>query len=305
MRYMHFDQKTLEEQTLMRGKITAVIPTSTAAMDFFRMAVLSLLLRSNPSHLEHVIVTINGPDERTGDPSLQDEKERWLRQMLREKWCGRDMPLTIQRTLSRVGHAQALESAAAWVHTEHYLAMHDDVIVLDRDWSSTVLSSFADPRVAVQCSPPTVLGSLSTSDYFDGRQALNFPHLSTFFTAVRKSALVDVGARWPGYHVEGSFCLADSVIDQLVASHRPDAGPVRRVTHDVWSQDIGVWVKARLENSGYTVSQLPASLCHHFVAASWHDPAAVEQRRQSEQQRIDALRSEVLRSGFARYWDAA
>lgn len=303
MRYMHLDQKTLEERTLMRGKITAIIPTSTAPFDMLRWTVLSLLCRSDPTHLEHLIVTINGPDERTGDPSLQEEKELWLRRLLRAKWRGRDMPLTIQRTLSRLGHAQALESAAAWVHTEFYLSIHDDVIVMAHDWTNRVLAGFTDPRLAVQVSAPLAMGALGTFTTPDGRPMLSFPHLSTHFTAVRKSALIETGARWPGYHVEGEFVLPAATIDRLTRSHQPHVSRLERGEHKIWSQDIGAWVWARLEWHGYRVVEIPKDVCIHFLAASWYDPEEVQRRKEIRRAEIEALKAEVLSGEFAEFWE--
>src|SRR6516162_7350459 len=118
-----------ESKGLLPGKTTVVMATSQSRIECLMWSMFSLLLRSTPG-LEHIIVAINGPDPRTGDPGLQDAKQSFLGELRNTRWqaSGRDcdMPLTVIRTWSRVGHSQATDGALPWVHTEFYTLMHDD-----------------------------------------------------------------------------------------------------------------------------------------------------------------------------------
>lgn len=180
-------------------------------------AVLSLLSRSDPfGFLEHITVVINGPDRRTGSPELQDRKQAFLEELRGLPWRApngeraRDMPLTVCRVWSQIGHAQAIETAVPWCRTESYLLMHDDAIVLRDDWQQQALGFLDDPLLVLATvrqgdePRPAVFGGFSWQPRGErpGEWSLALPHLNTVFTLCRKNLLAALGARWTGYHVE-------------------------------------------------------------------------------------------------------
>lgn len=292
-----FSLRELEEKTLLPGKITAIVPTSTAKIEFLQMAIASLLERSNPDHLEHIICVINGPDSRTGDTTTQDEKQIFLENLRNQTWHGRSMPLTVQRVWSRIGHAQSLEMAIPWVHTEYYLSMHDDVIITNQNWTDIGLKNFANnPNLAIQVKEKLCC-LLQVSDY-KGLPHLCLPHLTSFFSLCRKSIMTEVGCRWIGYHVEEKF-RADC--EELMKFHYPDITQIPDIEYNSLSQDIGVWVRAKLKEGGYDIEEtLPKDVCAHFGQMSWchsdHIEKLVEQQRTVMEQLAEDLENSPLRN---------
>src|SRR5262252_1288317 len=138
------------EMSHLKHKITAVIPTSTAPVNCLMWSVFSLLLRTQVDDLlEHFCVCINGPDERTGDPTIATTKQRFLEELRDLEWCHPDrpnvrrpMPLTVIRVWSRVGHSEPMQMALPWVHTDAYLLLHDDVFIRNANWTRQVKDKF-------------------------------------------------------------------------------------------------------------------------------------------------------------------
>lgn len=92
--HMLLDVGECEQNSSLYRKITAIIPSFSAPLECLLWSVFSLLTRSQPGDkLEHIIVSINGPDKRTGDPALQDKKQAFLEELRNLKWAHRDMPL--------------------------------------------------------------------------------------------------------------------------------------------------------------------------------------------------------------------
>ena len=269
-----FSRKEFEERSLLKGKVCAVIPTSTAPINYLMWSLFSLLLRSNPDSLEHVIVGINGPDERTGDPSLQDKKQKFVEGLRRLKWFGRDMPVTLTRTWSRVGHAQMLDQCSPWIHTEFYLAMHDDIIITDRNWHSELEDFRSDKSLAIKASNP-ILGHPTWSS--EGR--LELAHLDTSFSICRKSAMFDSGALWAGYYLPLDFHIGNlSNFDEfskfqhengIISDGSVWPPPMKNKRYSVFSADIGGIAIYELLSKGYFIDGMRKNRCVHFRGKSW------------------------------------
>ena len=159
-RCMVMGQEEMCEKAMKPG-ITAIISTSQSHPKLFALSLLSLICNSEQVEegLEHIIVCINGPDERTGSTENQDIKQRFLEDLrsldffIKDKSTGKilkkvPMPLTINRVWSRVGHGECLDSAISWVHTKNYLLMHDDVFVLKPAWEKQVNKSLDESNTA-------------------------------------------------------------------------------------------------------------------------------------------------------------
>jgi hypothetical protein len=239
------------------------------------------------------MVVINGPDPRTGDPALQDRKQTFLEELRSLRWHGRDMPLTVIRVWSRVGHAQALEMAIPWVHTEFYTLLHDDVI-LRRPFD---LDCFEDRQVALAYVPPLLAGGLGEFK-LNSQYGLGLPHLNSAFLLCRKSAIMDVGARWWGYHVPFRFHLPEVIDVAAFVEHHAQKGQVKqppqvREPYDILSIDIGGWVYRKLSDLGYGFAALPPDLICHLGAISWSNARTVEQAIAKHQPIVAELEAEL------------
>jgi len=197
------------ERSHLKEKITAIVPTAFAPMETLMWAVFSLLLRSKPgSLLEHICVSIAGPDPRTGSAELMDKKQAFLEELRDMDWYHTDqpenkrhMPLTVSRVWSRVGYAETMEMALSWVHTDSYLLMHDDVIIKSPTWLSDVKESFyGNPNVALAYVPP-LLGCACDHAIHRGMYLIRLPQLQTTFLLCRKKWIMKAGASWCGYHI--------------------------------------------------------------------------------------------------------
>jgi hypothetical protein len=271
--HMIADLTTCEERSLIKGKATAIIATCQSSIDLFMWSIFSLLLRCDNHGLEHIIVSINGPDKRTGDPELQDKKQAFLEELRDLSWCGGVMPLTIQRTWSRVGHGQSIETAIPWVHTEHYILMHDDTL-LENIKLSMQLSKFdANPKLAILYTPPLIMCPLHHSLVGEDWQ-LGFPSLNSVFLICRKSAVVGVGARWYGYTFDYDYDISRledvyGFLKYYVKSKQIVKYPQLEEPYKRISMDVGAWVNYLLRQAGYEYEALPSNVVRHIVSGSW------------------------------------
>lgn len=283
-----------ERLSLVPGKTTVIIATCQSRIECLMWSVFSLLLRST-SEMEHVIVAINGPDSRTGDPTLQDNKQAFLEELRSLKWGSRDMPITISRTWSRVGHSQAIDSVLAWVHTEGYTLMHDDIIITNPNWCKFTFEALADKKVGMVYAPPLLASGLSPVD-FEGSRKLNLPHPNTMFLTSRKELYVSQGVRWYGYHVKDNYDLYFKVNrDGFLNFHGKD------VTHlppdgcyGYISMDVGTWPYYKLKENEYKLVPLPDNSVTHLTAMSWRDDNGQNQSINRNKLVIDKLKEEIL-----------
>lgn len=265
-----FTPEYCEKMTLKRGRVSAIMPTFSCPMNCFMWSVLSLILRSDPAVLDHLFISINGPDSREGGNELQDRKQAFLEDLRSADWSG--LPyfnpgaMTISRTWSRVGHAQALEQCIPWVDTEYYLVMHDDVIVNDPSWCE--LAGFG--TFVAKTWGNHLSGKLGSSG---GR--LDLPHMNTIFTLCHKPSMTSSGARWIGFHIDERFEIEryrdlDSFLDEHSRLGSLGFGALSKGrSYDSASLDIGSFLFSKIATMGMTIGRFDPRVVTHFESASW------------------------------------
>jgi hypothetical protein len=261
MIYSVYDSETLAS---LPDKTTIIMSTSQSEMLCFIWSFLSVLLHSDPNFVEQIIVVINGPDFRNDDTSLQDKKQAFLEEIRARKWHNRDMPLTISRVWSRVGHAQAIEMAIPWVHTEFYTLIHDDVILTDPTWGERAKAGLDDPHAAMVVAPP-LLNCGIVSQKLGDKWRLGLPHINTAFLTCKKAVLNSLGLRWIGYHIDKPFKLPEELLEYY--KNYPRFGKFNS-TFDIASTDIGAWIYYVLSCNNYKLRPL-SDAATHLVAMSW------------------------------------
>lgn len=294
--YTLFTPKYCEELSLIPQKICAILPTFSSPINCFMWSVFSLMLRSDPKELEHIIVGINGPDSRDPNPEglpLQDKKQSFIEDLRSIRtW---DHPglfnpgaLTLIRTWSRIGHAQMLEQCINWVHTQYYLSMHDDVIILDKNWSKC-LSEFKDEKlVAKGCSGGTGAGPILLRKMQKVNNTFELPHFNTIFTLCNKPRMRMINANWIGYHFKKNFKISDYIdYDNFMDLHKnlnsletlhPDLSIRSDQEYDSCSMDIGTFVYSQIVKNKMNVSSFPDETIFHFEAVTWRNKNATYEK---------------------------
>lgn len=296
---MIFTAAECEENTLMPGKNTVIMATCQSPMWIFMTSILSVLVRSNPERVEHIVVCINGGDSRVGDTSLQDKKQHFLEDLRRLKWHGRDMPMTVIRAWSRIGHTQALEMAIPWVHTELYTIMHDDVIILSEDWSDEAHSKMGRSSVAVCQESPVLM--MSTGELvIDGKNFVNLPHVNSSFCVCRKRSITETGQRWCGYHFEKNFVIGELVDSaEFVESNKQWSEAKNFVKTDKQyngaSVDVGGHIWSALRDKGMEIVCFDSPKSLHLVGMSWCDQNTARYRLRTHAAKISAFREQLLK----------
>ncbi|MEI8270660.1 MAG: hypothetical protein WCG45_04775 [bacterium] len=306
---MLFDLEECEKLSSVQDKTTFLITTGQAHINFLMWSIFSILIRSKVGDfLEHINVAINGPDERSGDPTLQNIKQNFLEDLRSLKWRSQedgpsvDMPLTVSRVWSRVGAEQSLEMILPWVHTDSYIYVHDDIIWNTYDWEKTIRLNLYKKNVAIVCAPPLETGDLSWSLYED-EPKLNFPHIVNHCIAVRKPILAKLGLKWTGYHFQNTFKLEDRApnMDLFLAGHRPRVLPLQNTKEYKYaSYDVGAWVLNGLKRSGYEINSVPNLDVFHFVSMSWTNKSNILSRLEYAKPMIERLEAELKM--FPDYW---
>jgi hypothetical protein len=187
--------------------------------------------------------------------------------------------ITLVRTWSRVGHAQMLEQCINWVHTEYYLSMHDDIVVMDKSWSRSLSDFDADPRLAAKTWGPALLRKTQRAG-----ATFELPHFNTIFTLCSKPLMRMAGATWAGYHFNKRFRVSDYFdYSEFMALHEslgsletnhPELSIREDCAYDACSMDIGTFVYSQLARKGLRVSRFPDSQVTHFEAVSWRNQSA-------------------------------
>lgn len=262
---MFLSQSSFEELSCRKRKITAVIATSQAPLKTLAWSIFSILLRSK-DYVEGVHVLINGPTE---DCQLQDDKHFFLNKL---KSAG--LPITIQRIYGHIGHGNALDSMIPWVNTEFYLAMHDDLIVLDDDW--TEYFENIDAATSILYDPPFLMRGVGFANH-KGKKKLALPHLNSTFMICRRSAFKEVGASWRGYHVKNEFNLMEwknliEFLEHHIGKSHIQFDYKRSVEEDFGyvNVDIGGWAYYLLSKAGFKFSPIKSCSVYHLRAASWY-----------------------------------
>lgn len=288
-----------EELSLIKNKTNFIIPTSQAEIKFLMWAVFSVLLRSKIGNFtEHINVVINGADIRTGDPSLQDKKQKFLEDLRNLNWrnsLSEDesaMPLTVMRVWSRLGAEQSFESVLPWVHTDSYVYMHDDAIWLEKNWEENFKKELYQKDVGIICGcdqrhtmKDFYLNEKSITEY-NNKLKLNFPHIVSPCIASKKPLTTKLGIKWSGYHFEKQIELESKKIDYI-------------------SHDIGSWANYIMKKNGYKTIISSCVKIHHFGAMSWlhrrRNPELQIKRKMDEgNQHIQKIEEEI--KNIPEYW---
>jgi hypothetical protein len=271
--HMIFSVEECENATLIPEKNTAIIATSQGPIKLLMLTLFSLLLRSNQKYLEHIIVCINGPDTRCGDPSLQDKKQKFLEELRNMKWEDRDMPLTVIRAWSRIGHSQALEMAIPWVHTEYYTIMHDDIVVLENDWCEEANEIFKDPKVAIVQNGVAYFGTCAEITMNGNMNWIETAHMNSTFVMCKKSIIAELGCRWYGYYIKKDYSMKDINYEEYKNKNIQYKSniefPKENGKYNGVSMDIGSWVMYKIKNNNYKIETFSNKKIEHFWSASW------------------------------------
>lgn len=314
---MVFDTDECVEFSALPDKITAIIPTQNAPIECLLWSIFSLLLRAKPNDLiEHFCVCINGPDDRTGNTELQDRKQEFLEELREMKWYHKDkpekrkdMPITIIRAWSRIGHPEAVEMATPWVHTDAYLLMHDDIIIRKHEWLREVKEKFYDdPDVAIAYSPQ-LLCALSEHTEHAGKNLLRFPHILCSFLICRRKWIIASGQSWCGFHIPCPTFNVESTTgnyEEFIQHYKNqnngeeripiDIGnpPRKNAQYDFISMEMGAWLYYHLCQQGRKFTQLDPTLYHHFGTMSWDTDAGKSMRVSGATEDIKNIEKEIL-----------
>lgn len=293
-----------EEFTTIKGKTTIVLATCQSSMNVFMWSVFSILMNTRVnSSFEHFIVSINGPDKRTGDPTLQDNKQKFLEELRNVKWSNpdssndRDMPITVIRVHSRVGHSQSLDMGIPWVHTEAYTIMHDDCIINDIGWTEKVFTALdSSPNVGLVYAPPLLSTGLSYVK-FNESYKINLPHLNSVFATGRKKHYIADNTSWSGYHIQTSENLLACIdYDKFLEWHKNDIihVPPKDLEYKYLSMDIGTIAYYKLKKAGYSFVSLPQDTVTHLTAMSWGDENSKSASLQRNNSCIANLESKIM-----------
>jgi hypothetical protein len=301
---MLYSPSECERLTSTPDKATAIIATSQAPLKWLVWSVLSLLLRSTPDVLSDVVVVINGPDERTGDPTLQDRKQRFLEGLRRLPWRGLAAPLTVVRTWGRVGAGKSWEQAIPWVHTQHYLLVHDDAILLAPRWQEEAKDFFGRENVAMRTHGPHWCWPLAAHE-----NRVRFPHTPSPFVLCKKAILAAVGARWLDYGVNVPCRIGEDAYRGFVdfwrrhgmdfnpdAYHRGSEPLAANHEYAAVCQEAGAWVLYLLAANGYAVDRFSDDLLFHYRAASWAHDRTIDVTQPGVL--VDALEREIEAAGW-------
>lgn len=313
--FMVVDEREVMQRTLVPDVFVPVIITSQADIRLLMLSVFSLLLRTREfQHLAHFMVFINGPDSRTGDTSLQDRKQAFLEALRLLKWprpdgVQQDMPITVCRIWSRVGHSELCDMAMPWVHTQYYVLMHDDVIILDPDWSGKCWRILQPPDVAIATARPLLLCPAGTPESaWDGQTGtiVRLPHLNTSFLVGDKIKLAAVRATWQARHTPVSGRPFAQLVDlpawrRYYVTHGgvdSDVAPDKSIK--AISHDVGAWMYYRMTENGMRGVELPDGMIDHLGAASWDNQAAIAGRLASHRSLYKQLEDELRQ--YTAFW---
>lgn len=290
--------ESCERVHLLKDKISAVVPTFSSPMNCFVRSIFSLILRSDPSILHHVFISINGPDFREGGNELQDKKQSFVEDLRSAKWPGKGFnpgAITLTRTWSRIGHSQALEQCIPWIDTEYYLSMHDDVLVMDQSWCN--LDDFhQNEKMVMKTWGGCLAGRLKNSG-----PRLDMPHLNTIFTLCRKPIMTSLGAGWLGFSLTLPFKVSDYIdIKVLEENHRKldsmgFGTSLGRDRYESISLDIGSFLFSRICARGLDIGRFHHTVVRHFESSSWRP------RGHFKTPEVEELEAEIM--SVDSYWE--
>lgn len=303
--HMIFSIEECEKYSLLPDKNTVIMATCQNQIKIFLLSFFSVLIRSNPEKVEHFMVCINGGDKRCGSTDLQDNKHKFLEEIRELKWHGRDMPLTVIRVWSRIGHSQSLEMAIPWVHTEYYTIMHDDVIVTGNTWAEKASETLKSPKAATIQEPDVsritsspVLGLDIGEIMLNNKHFINMPHLQSSFMVCKKSAICQTGMRWTGYHFEKEYILqkdlnVENFLNYYSKFRNYEDFPRIAQKYQGISMDFGSWMNYAIRSNGYEQYLFDKKQSIHLRKTSWGDPDHIKYRLHIFKKQIEDLEKEL------------
>lgn len=312
--HMIVDIDEAVELTRLERKLTVIMPVSNGPIECMLWSVFSLLLRARVKDLiEHFIIVFNGPDHRTGDEAPCDKKQQFLEELRGMKWWRpefpkhkRDMPLTVIRVWSRIGHPEAVEMAVPWVHTDAYLIVHDDIIITKNEWLRDVEKNFFDkPDVVIAYGTPNLMCCQQDSAIHQGKNLLRFPHLLCAFLVCRKKMLSKLGSSWCGYSINTPpFMLSERVgnveeflkyYDDMNLNHNP---PQTQEPYEFVSMEMGAWHFYNAIQAGYKFENLiddGVPILEHLGAMSWEIDTGKKVRISRLREHVACLEQEIFK----------
>jgi hypothetical protein len=290
--HMIFSVDEAEQLTLIPKKTTVIVASCQCEMRTFMLSFLALVLRSKPENVEHFMVALNGGDDRYNNAALQDKKQLFLEEVRRLKWNNKDMPLTISRTWSRVGHTQALESCIPWVHTEYYTISHDDVLV-QKGWDDEFMNKMEDKQTILAFHPPLLMEGLSKNYHEDGWK-VSLPHMNSALITCKKALMTKLGVRWYGYHIKNEFKLYEKVEAKEFLKYHNENGhiesfPFIEGTYKYANMDVGSWVYDAIKKSSYKMSRVNTKVALHLGGMSWEEKKYDRKKRGEYQYNLSEM----------------
>lgn len=281
----------------IKDKTTIIMATSQVDIFILMLSVFSFFLRS--SSFEHFMVCINGPNGKTGNPQVQNIKQSFFEKLIDDY----DLPISIIRTIGRQGHAHSIDSCIPWVHTEYYTLVHDDVVLL-RDWNEDLQNSgyLSDSNRSIIMCPPTLVSPMQISK-FNEELKLGIPHLSTFFTHVKKSFIEKFGLRWHGNHSSFDFTLDKNADEFLKFYEKVNISIEKGQKFKYHSTDIGSYIWYKIVSNNYKIYNFSKDICLHIEESSWSNNMNLAVKLHYNFELIQKIIDEVLDSKFRKIYE--
>lgn len=266
-------------------KLTAILSTATSPLEMLAWSVSSLILRTPTNVLQEIIVGINGPDSRTGDTSLQDEKQKFLENL---KNIG--FPITVVRTWSRLGFSQPYDMCLPLCQTDLVLFIHDDTIVLKKNWHKYIRDN-----AAITTINPVIDGKLLPNIWKPENKLMrmDFPHINTAFTVINRKM---VSTKWTDYyinleeiheiqnscnwnqlreffsrHIEAVSILPDSDLQKNITTRSRMACFDDCYNYSLITFPMGAWLYYDAVINDLKINIFPNYTVDHLGAMSWKD----------------------------------
>lgn len=306
------------EYTTLKEKTTAIIATGPAPINCLLWSIFSLLLRSTPHGLlEHFIVCINGPDKRTGDPEPQNKKQQFLEDLRKLKWHNKklekDMPITVIRAWSRVGHSEAVEMGVPWVHTDSYTIFHDDIILTDSGWEKEVKSKFYSDldNNLIAFGSKELLFAHCDHTIACGLYMLRLPSMYSHFLVCNKKLTRKIGANFLSYNLGSmtnpiQFDIGDETGEQeKFFKYYEDQGlmnhpPQTQEMYNFVNMGFGSWMYYKgVQNKCNFIKLNPEMIVHFGGMSLSHDTGRAD-RIQAKYEYVEELEHEIAQ--HEDYW---
>ncbi len=272
--------KNLLKQDAPNNKISIIIPTHMLPIERLLWTVFSLLAYSDPEGvIEEIIVSICGPDERTGDPLLQNLKCMFVEDLQKTLWKGKRLvPISYCRTWSRLAFGANIETAMPLCKTNNVFILNDDTFIINSAWENDVRKFLTSGNAWANVGPHFA-GDLGHSEN-DGKWQLHLPRIHMRSLIFKKDVVSKLGVRFFGYYARQNFNLAETVnIEKFLAYYHktPEQFQAKEEYMALLAEE-GAWAKYLFEQDGLEHGVLNHLYFKQIVDLSWHeDKTTVEQ----------------------------